>query len=275
MPDQSSFIRNIFHGLKKKLPRRRPENRLSFLQEKWLKHLPPNKLRSLPYKNGQLYFRNAWELIHGFTELITNEMYRFEADNDTPYIIDCGANIGLGTLYFKWLYPSAKIVAFEPDANNLELLNKNIASYGIRDVEIVPKAVWINDGYISFNASGSQSSRITDEKDNGENMKKVPCTRLWSMLQQPVDFLKIDIEGAEYEVMKDCEERLSNVKHIFVEYHGNITESFQLLEILQILHNTGFEYYIREAADNVPYPLIKRKQFHSFDQQLNIFGYRR
>ncbi len=46
--------------------------------------------------------------------LLRNEYY-FETAKDHPVIFDCGANIGLATLFFKWLYPGGEIYAFEPD----------------------------------------------------------------------------------------------------------------------------------------------------------------
>ena len=59
-----------------------------------------------------------------------------------PFIIDCGANIGLSVIYLKNLYPDAEIVAFEPDEQNFQLLQKNIASFGFKNVEARKEAVW-------------------------------------------------------------------------------------------------------------------------------------
>ncbi|SHL96074.1 FkbM family methyltransferase [Chitinophaga sp. CF418] len=67
--------------------------------------------------------------------------YRFKADTDAPYIIDCGANIGLSILYFKWLYPKAKVLAFEPDGDNLVILQKNVESYGMNDINVQQQVV--------------------------------------------------------------------------------------------------------------------------------------
>ena len=48
-------------------------------------------------------------------ELFEHQIYKFKCDTETPYIIDCGANIGLSIIYFKLLFPKAEIIAFEPD----------------------------------------------------------------------------------------------------------------------------------------------------------------
>ena len=48
-------------------------------------------------------------------EIFDQQIYRFNTSNSKPYIVDCGANIGLSIIYFKQLFPNAEIVAFEPD----------------------------------------------------------------------------------------------------------------------------------------------------------------
>ena len=63
----------------------------------------------------------------------------------------------------------------------------------------------------------------------------VRCVRLNDLLNEEIDFLKIDIEGAELPVLKDCSDNLKNVKNLFVEYHGKYDEMFKLNEILEIL----------------------------------------
>ena len=63
------------------------------------------------------------------------------------------------------------------------------------------------------------------EMEYGERIPtKVKTVRLKNFLHRSIDFLKIDIEGAEYEVLKDCEEFLFNVDKIFVEYHSIYNE---------------------------------------------------
>ena len=51
----------------------------------------------------------------GYREIFIQELYRFETSNPAPVIIDCGANCGLSVVYFKQLFPAAKIVAVEAD----------------------------------------------------------------------------------------------------------------------------------------------------------------
>src|ERR1041385_7511773 len=54
-------------------------------------------------------------LLHLYHEVFAKDEYLFSCDTESPVILDCGANIGMATLFFKWLYPQSKISAFEPD----------------------------------------------------------------------------------------------------------------------------------------------------------------
>lgn len=205
-------------------------------------------------------------------EIFTKGMYEFKSESNTPFIIDCGANIGLSVIYFKTLYPKVKIVAFEPDKHIFSVLGKNIATFGFSDVKLYQQAIWDSDTEIEFHVEGGCSGRIPKPGDV-DNIVKIKTKKLKTLLYQNVDFLKMDIEGAEYRVLLDCNEKLLNVKNIFIEYHSHVKEKQTLHEILDILSANGFRYHIHEAYTNSK-PYIDRELMLGMDLQLNIFGYR-
>lgn len=269
-----SMLGQILGGVRKKfLSRQSAGDRLSFWTIKYLKHLPQGPLQHISWKGGKIWFTKSWELMHSFDEIVTQEIYRFKAATDAPLILDCGANIGLSALYFQRLYPKARIMAFEPDTHNFELLAKNVQDNQLTGTEIYREAVWTHTGHITFASTGGQGSHIQEGESAGT--VSVPCRRLADLLQQPVDFLKIDIEGAEYPVMQDCAPYLHNVRCLFLEYHGQIGQSHELTHMLGILHQSGFDYYIKEAADNVAHPFVPGAESGGFEQQLNIFARRK
>src|SRR5438309_286226 len=61
-----------------------------------------------------------------FAEIFVPQVYRFTPTRPDPLIFDCGANIGMAVLYFKWMYPRSRIVAFEPEPATFELLKRNV-----------------------------------------------------------------------------------------------------------------------------------------------------
>lgn len=206
-----------------------------------------------------------------YREIFEQEIYRFRAKTDSPYVIDCGANIGLSVLYFKQLYPDSRIVAFEPDDTIFEVLQGNIERFGYQDIELHCRAVWNCETTLNFagdNADGGRLARAGDSHN-----KKVKTVRLHEVIDRRVDFLKIDIEGAEQEVLQDCADRLSNVDNIFVEYHSFEEQPQALHIIISILKDAGFRLHIHPPITS-PQPLFKRDVHQGMDMQLNIFGFR-
>jgi FkbM family methyltransferase len=244
---------------------------ISWLTNKIIKHQPYGKFNSFNYRGTPIHYFSPGEFLHAAEEIFEKEIYKIAFQTPTPLIIDCGANIGISVLYFKALAPQAKIIAYEPDTANFELLQKN--TQHLKNVQNVKAAVWINEHDLQFEDVGAQGSKIsTGNTAHGISLKIVKAVRLRTLLQnEAVDLLKIDIEGAEYEVIKDCKDALSNVKNIFLEYHGTFNKQQQLLELLQIVNDAGFDYYIDSANETFKHPFLKQKGDLVYDQQLNIF----
>lgn len=211
-----------------------------------------------------------WHL-HSLNELFIDEVYKFNSNNPVPKIIDCGSNIGLSIIFFKKLFPNSEIIAFEPDNDIFDISIYNLNQFGIDDVKLFQKAVWINNEPLVFAKTGSLGGHLVEEKK--ENTIDIQAVRLKDFLSDKIDFLKIDIEGPEYDILKDCGDSLGNVENIFVEYHS-FSENPQMIgELLILLKNAGFKVYVKEAWENMKKPFIDKKVSY-FDLQLNIFGYR-
>jgi FkbM family methyltransferase len=237
-----------------------------------LTNYPRYKRTTTSLLGNELQVPDAASFLFIYREMFEKETYRFKSDSDSPVIIDCGANIGLSLIYFKKLYPKAKIIAFEPDPKIHDVLCSNISSFGLQDVTIINKALWSEDTVLNFYSEGADAGRL----DAMENTKSVSITtdRLSRYLQSPVDFLKIDIEGAEYEVLKECASQLHNVQRIFVEYHSFTGKQQVLDEILAILRSSGFRYNINFLGLVSPQPFVKVNTYSGMDMQLNIYAYR-
>jgi FkbM family methyltransferase len=178
-------------------------------------------------------------------------------------------------LFFKTQYPNAKILAFEPDNSNFELLNNNIKNWDLKDIEIQNAAIWIDNLGVNFIADGNMASKIDESNNTAHNEnQKTKSVRLKDLLTEKIDFLKIDIEGAEYEVLVDCESKLSFVENLFIEYHGNYNEMHKLNKIFNILIENNFKYYIKEAGVTFEHPFYDRENIYDFNIQLNIFAFK-
>ncbi|MBC7629032.1 FkbM family methyltransferase [Ferruginibacter sp.] len=221
---------------------------------------------------------NSYSFVHSVEGIFLEELYKFDSDLLSPHIIDCGANIGLSAIYFKKLYPNSKLIAFEPDKKVFEACQYNLNQFGFSDVKLINAGVWNYDGSLNFLPDNSLGGRIVEDDQSGKNYYSIKVVDFKKYLNVEVDFLKIDIEGAELDVLKNCRNELKFVKRIFVEYHSDKNKPQDLQELLSILTAAGFRYYIKEAWDYLDHPYSNEKNlstFAPFDLQLNIFGYRK
>ncbi|WP_345993137.1 FkbM family methyltransferase [Sulfurimonas sp. HSL-1716] len=208
-------------------------------------------------------------------EIFQLEIYKFSTRTKKPLIIDCGANIGLSVIYFKRLYPHAKIIAFEPDKEIFKYLKSNVESFGYKDAELINKALWNQETTLRFFSEGADGGRIAAD-DEKQQIIEVQTVKLSEYLKDVnVDFLKIDIEGAETDVLLECQNELKNVENIFIEYHSFSDKPQTLSTILSILEKNGFRYYIEHIGVKSSHPFESITDYVGFDNQLNIFGYRK
>jgi FkbM family methyltransferase len=208
-----------------------------------------------------------------YNEIFKSEIYAFNSKAENPLIIDCGANMGLSVLYFSKKHPNSKIIAFEPDESVITYLEKNIKSQNIKNVELIKKAVWISETNLPFYTDNGLGGRVGMKYKN-QIATKVKTIRLKDLLNRNVSFLKLDIEGSEYLVLKDCESELSNVENIFIEYHSIYNEEQHLDDILNILKRNGYRYHLKQSFSRQKPFIDKKNVCEQFDMAINIFGYK-
>jgi FkbM family methyltransferase len=221
----------------------------------------------------QLFYTDSSSFIFTYREIFKHEIYKFKTNQDAPFIIDGGANIGMASLYFKTKYPKSKIMAFEPDKQIFDTLSKNIASFGFTNVALINKGLWSEDTVLSFHSDGADGGKITSDKSDSA-ASKIEVTNINNFLSQPIDFLKLDIEGAEFEVLNACKNNLHQVNRMFIEYHSFYNEPQKLDELLHIIRESGFRVYVNAPGFSSLSPLYEITVENKMDFQLNIFAYR-
>jgi FkbM family methyltransferase len=271
-----SFGKNILHGIRSRFGKllKNPYRKVNVspIRRIYYKHLSPGKLRKHRLFGKDIVYLSPTELLHGLKEIFIEEVYKQELPAK-PYILDCGANIGLSVIYLKRLFPDAEIIAFEPDEQNFRLLEQNVRTFGYSDVVLKKEAVWVEDTILKFVSDGSMSSKI--ETGSNAQTVDVSASRLKGYLNRKVDFLKIDIEGAEFSVMMDIEDELKLVNNLFLEYHGTFEQNKELTQLIELITKCGFHYYIKEATGIYETPFARMKNpVISYDVQLNIFCFR-
>jgi len=237
-----------------------------------LEKLPRYTEAEVSILGKKIKIADAPSFLFMYDEIFRNEIYKFKTEAEKPFIIDCGANIGLSVIYCKNLFPSAEIIGFEPDPKIFAILENNIKSFGYDNIKLEQKAVYSEETEINFYSEGADGGRMAEKTD--DKIIKVKTARLRDYLNRPVDFLKIDIEGAETDVIKDCADLLPNVKNLFVEYHSFADKKQELTQLLSALENAGLRYYVQDIGVKSAHPFYKKDVYAGFDMQLNIFACR-
>lgn len=209
-----------------------------------LSQYPRRQPGRLLVNNRYLEFADLHSFYHQAVQIFKSELYGFKTQKPDPVIIDCGAHIGLAAIFFAKKYPQSTIHAFEADPFIAKMLIHNLESFGHTHVNAHAKAVWINEDGVNFDNTGDDSGCVVDS--NSGNNRRIPSIRLRSLLsEQTIDLLKMDIEGAEFDVILDCQDILSNAKRVIVEIHrldrdfGSLGDLIRVFEINKFQYNFG------------------------------------
>jgi FkbM family methyltransferase len=188
-----------------------------------------------------------------YTDLFVDQVYRFDARTKSPRILDCGAHIGVSVMYFKHLYPDSVITAFEPNPSTFELLKRNVTQNRLSGVTLINAAISDVPAQIPFYRHrdpafyhwGDSLVKMSWYNPTDYETLQVPAYALSSYLSVPLDFLKLDIEGFEQQVLEGT--ALNKIRQMVVEYHGVIGDNLD--GFLQVFKNAGFGTAIRQGSE--------------------------
>lgn len=194
-----------------------------------------------------------------YKDIFAARSYHFESQSSRPRVIDGGGFIGMSVLYTKKTHPDARITCFEPDPDIYVVLRRNVESNGLRDVELVEAGLSGEGGPAGFLPDGADGGRLVETGAT----RQVETVRLSTYLDEPVDFMKLNIEGLELPVLEEAEHRLSQVRELVIEYHGWPGQPQRLGPLLDLLERSGFRYlvnhfdYETNAALQPPFSLAR------------------
>jgi len=221
------------------------------------------------FNHGQSYLKQRNEIFY-------RGIYEFSTPKTTPRIIDCGGNIGLSAIYFKQRYAQAHITVFEADPEVAELCTHNLQAFGYANgVDLQVKAVWTEDTTLIFDARGGASGRIAHDADTVQK-KEIKAINFNTYLGQEaeIDMLKIDIEGAETDLLAAIAPQLHKVQNMFVEFHSFKGQPQRLQTLLALISAAGFRYYLESELSLATKPFVAITPLDSFDCMILIFCYR-
>lgn len=180
------------------------------------------RLRVRPLGGREVLLRPGTSDVAIFWDTFARGYHLPPSELGTPRVIlDLGANIGLTMAYFSCRYPYARVLGVELDADNVALARRNTAAWANR-CEVIHAAVWRNDGVVHYRGwpggtSGYQVTGVTE----GTPVRAVSIATLLREYGGQVDYMKVDIEGAERELLQDGADWATDVRSIKVELHGD------------------------------------------------------
>ena len=158
-----------------------------------------------------------------FDSVFVWKQYGIELPEGSKTIFDCGANIGLASVWFANVCPAAKIVAIEPQKDNYELLRRNCEPYS--NVVLHQAALWNRIGELNLCDSSVRVDSYQYTEGTGDSSQRVAAYDIpWLMAHYDlatIDVLKMDVEGAEQVIFSEaCHAWLDNVRMLIIEIHG-------------------------------------------------------
>jgi len=187
--------------------------------------------------NFKIHYQNKREYHSLKREIFTQNIYQPNLEIDSSLggldliILDVGAHIGLATLYFKWLYPKAHIIAIEPNLESFQLLQQNIFENNLENIDLYNLALDIKPGetqlYIDkanewlSNSSLLENSWTNEEKTKAITVKTQTLTYFINLIANSKlkKILKMDIEGLESEILFSAGDKLKVFSEIIIEFH--------------------------------------------------------
>lgn len=164
-------------------------------------------------------------------------------------VFECGAHHGFTTLLLAdRVGREGKVIAFEASKHNCEILHKNIELNKLSNVTAYNYAVGSSEGQICI--SSSMNSNVL-KTSSGDTVKMV-C--LDSFENENPDFVKIDVEGYEAEVLKGAQEILDMKPKIEIEVHTELLAKYNTSaqEILDLIKAKGYEIWIQWTPESEP-----------------------
>ncbi len=233
----------------------------------WLRRQPElpsgSKTASFRFPWGNFEYVNADQLRAQFEEIFIGRQYAFSTDKSTPVIIDCGGNVGLSAVWFKLNYPNCRLTVYEADPDLAEIVQGNLTRAGFDNVPVWRQAVWVANETVAFCKTGNDSGRIVPEGPT-----YCPAIDLSERLPDCVDLLKLDIEGAEFQVVSRlCQTgAIQRIRRLICEFHVWRDKTDDLLRALSQLRGSGMQFSMEAAAvpwigmadTEAPFEVIKR-----------------
>jgi len=196
-----------------------------------------------------IFLRNNTSDITVFYQIFFEKSYAVDYRIAPKIIIDCGANIGLASIFYKIRFPNSVIYAIEPETSNFNLMLRN--TEGSKNIICIKGGIWNKQTnlLIDNDISGNWGFKVNEV--NYSNNNTVSGISIPYLMEQyrfdEIDVLKIDIEGSEKEMFEsNFKSWLPKTKVLLIELHDG--------------HRKGATKSFFQAINNYNYSMVRKNE---------------
>lgn len=196
---------------------------------------------------------NTNQSLYNITPDFDNYQHYYKVKNG-DVVVDGGANVGILTLLFsKIVGKQGHVYAFEPDVHNIKKLNDNFKlNNTANNFSIHDELLWSENTQIDFQESGTvASSAIWFSGDENIVKKKALTLDAWCGLNNinQLDFIKMDIEGAELEAIEGCVELIKQFKpHFAIASYHIVNGEPTYIKLEHFFNKIGYPYVTKRFS---------------------------
>jgi len=218
------------------------------LFKRYIKRFKSFNIKLTNYKYSVILRNNTTD-ISVFYQVFLERSYQFNIKAEPRVIIDCGANIGLSTVFFKHRYPKAKVIAIEPEISNFKMLELNTKMYN--NVHCLNYGIWNKSTNLIIKDNNLGNWGFMVEEVDYKNETTIPAISIDEIIEKfnikQIDILKNDIEGSEKELFQEnFKTWLSKTKLLIIELHDGL--------------NNGSSKSFFSAISNYEFSMIRKNE---------------
>ena len=212
------------------------------------------KLHTIKGSEDKFYFHNICEPEH-----VTNLYIEKSEAKEGDIIFDVGAYCGTQAIYWsKIVGATGKVICLEPDETNYNILQKNIALHGEKNVIASKVGAYSENKEINFSNNGSMGSQVIENKNkNSTSIQVKTLETIFNELKLPkIDFIKMDIEGAEIEAIRPALSFIQTNKiRLIIEPHY-IKGTLNDMQIIEMFNSINYNVDVLKQGDYDYQPLL-------------------
>jgi FkbM family methyltransferase len=199
-----------------------------------------------------------------YKEIFLDECYRWWRNTPLRSVVDLGGNIGLAALYFRTRYPESRVITVEANpeaARRLRGTTRHDPNIVVEEAAVAPSEgevrMWIDQGS-DAKLNSSLTGRDADKSDNFRT-EMVKAKTLDSIVPDRVDFMKVDIEGMEYQILTAPCVHPDRIGAMVVEFHDLHKQRAQFESVRRELLRRGYHYLTEDPPE--PWPSSRLVRF--------------